>query len=370
MYHRIMHLVHTPRYSGAEILVRDLCLLHQSRGIDTAIASFAPATPDFLPILEHLRRAGTQIYIPSREAVGWQRVKDFSYAYRDFRPEVAYGHSVLPALYGRLALPWIGHKPRFVAVLHNANNDDYADPKLRLSELVLAKRASHIFAVSKEGAESYKLRISHHPPIEVVPNGTNVSKIREALEKRQYWRERYGLTSEKRLILQVGRLSPTKQQHLTLHALARILKESPHIRLWFAGLTQNAEYEERLRTDIGRLCVGNQIEILGGRNDVPGLLAAADLYVMPSLIEAHSIAMIEALASGVPIVASDIPAFRFSATYLGVCLIAPDDPANFTAAAVKLLQAGGRYDRNVEYFDIERVAGVYGGYSNNNQPSS
>ena len=80
-------------------------------------------------------------------------------------------------------------------------------------------------------------------------------------------------------------------------------------------------------------------------------------------MEAHSMAMIEALASGVPIVASDIPTFRFLATYLGVCLIAPSDSGKFAASADKLLQAGGRYDRNVENFDIERVAGVYGGYS-------
>ena len=241
-----------------------------------------PATADFLPTLEQLRQAGTQIYNPSKESVGRQRIKDFRYAYRDFRPEVVYGHSVLPALYGRLALPWFGHTPHFVSVLHGASNDDYAGLMLRLSELVLVKRGDRVFTVSKEGAESYKLRISHHPPVQVVPNGIDVSKIRKALEKRQYWRERYMLTSQNRLILQVGRLSPTKQQHLTLYSLARILKENPDIRLWFAGVTQDAVYEEHLRTNMRRLALGNQIEILGGRNDVPGLLAAADLYVMPS----------------------------------------------------------------------------------------
>ena len=363
MYRRILHLIHTPRHSGAEILVRDLCLLHRAKGIDTAIASFAPSDPDFLPTVEMLEKARVQTYLPENKCSGGQRVAHFTRAMRDFRPDIIYAHSVLPALYGRRALPFFGTKPCFVSVLHSATNDDYHGLKLWLSELILARRSNRIFAVSEEGARSYIKRIPHHRPVDIVPNGTNISKIHEALEKREFWRAQYGVTPKTKLILQVGRISLTKQQRLSLDALAPLLKENPDIKLWFAGLTQDAAYEHRLREEIARLSLGQQVELLGGREDIPMLLAAADLYLMPSLIEAHSIAMIEAQASGLPIIATDIAAFKAFSSYLGVRMISLDDKEMLASFARELLQTGGRYERDMSRFDMNKVASVYGGYS-------
>jgi len=363
MYSRILHLIHTPRHSGAETLVRDLCLRHQERGISTAIASFAPGTSDFTTTLDKLRRSGTRLFLPMSELKGPQRIRHFNHAIRDFRPETIYAHSVLPALYGRLALPWFGPTTPFISVLHNANNDDYAEIRLRLSEIILANRASRIFAVSDEGAKSYARRVSFTPPIEVVPNGTDLNKIRSALTERELWRRRNGLDRGMKLILQVGRISRTKRQVETLTSLAPAMRKDESLRLWFAGLPEDADYAAKLASEITRLSLQNCATILGGRDDIPALLAAADLFVMPSLMEAHSIAMIEALASGLPIVASDIPTFRHLATFPGVMLFNHNDPAQYATSIAQSLTVGGRFDRDVGRFDIERVAAIYGGYA-------
>jgi hypothetical protein len=155
--------VHTPRHSGAETLVRELCIIHQARGIDTAITSFSPSDPDFLLSIAHLQTAGVQLFLPERTLAGVDRIRAFRRVYRDFRPQLVYGHSVLPSLYGRLALPLFGNQPRFVSVLHSATNDDYEEANLWGAELLLARRNHRVFAVSEEGASNYRKRIPYAP---------------------------------------------------------------------------------------------------------------------------------------------------------------------------------------------------------------
>jgi L-malate glycosyltransferase len=360
MFNRILHLVHTPRHSGAEALVRDLCLFHQARGIDTAIASISPAPPDYHPTLEKLRAAGVKLYLPEQPKTGFQRARHFEFAYGKFLPDIVYGHAVLPALWGRLALPLIKRSPPFVSVLHSATNDDYAERKLWLAELFLALRTDCIFAVSDAGAAAYRRRIPFAPSIAVVPNGANLDRIRSAASLRQANRAHYGLQDGDTLVLQVGRLSPTKQQRLSLAAVLPVLRDNPKAMFWLAGLTEDAGYERALRDDISEAGVESQVRLLGGREDVPELLSAADLYVMPSVMEAHSIAMIEALASGIPIAASDIPTFGFLSGYSGVATFPASDIGQFQAAVRELLRAGGRYERDVSRFEITNVAAIYG----------
>jgi len=101
------------------------------------------------------------------------------------------------------------------------------------------------------------------------------------------------------------------------------------------------------------------VAMLGSREDIPALLSAADLYIMPSLMEAHSVAMIEALASGIAVAASDIPTLRFSSTYKGVILHPAADKHAMAKAAEALLVNQKRFARNLAEFDISVTADKY-----------
>jgi L-malate glycosyltransferase len=89
------------------------------------------------------------------------------------------------------------------------------------------------------------------------------------------------------------------------------------------------------------------------------LLAAADVYLMPSPMEAHSIALIEALASGVPVVASNIPAFAYASAFPGVALVGMDDGAALAKATRDFLVAGTRHERNLDAYDIAETERQY-----------
>jgi glycosyltransferase involved in cell wall biosynthesis len=79
---------------------------------------------------------------------------------------------------------------------------------------------------------------------------------------------------------------------------------------------------------------------------------------MPSLLEAHSVALIEALASGVPVLASDIPAFRFAARYDGVVLREAKAPLDVEQVR-RMLASDTRYERDLDFYAISRTAASY-----------
>ena len=169
---------------------------------------------------------------------------------------------------------------------------------------------------------------------------------------------RFGLAGKK-LALQVGRLGSVKQQALSLETLVPLLRDQPSLVLWFAGLTEDADYEAELRKLIAGSGVSAQVELLGSRTDVPELLAASDLYLMPSTREAHSVAMIEALASGAPVIASDIATFRYAESLPGVTLAGTSDVQAMRTAAKQYLSQERRYERNLSAYDIRTTERLY-----------
>jgi glycosyltransferase involved in cell wall biosynthesis len=354
---RVLHLVHTPRLSGAETLVREL-VIRQSGHLISAIGSFNPPEPSFQAQIPQLGEVGVTTYFPNVPLRRWKRVKYFKLIYEDFHPDVIFGHSVLPALYGRMALAVFGARPGFISVLHSATNDDYADVWLRLSEVLLARRADRVVAVSGASASRYRKRIPHGRKVDVISNGIDLSKFRAATVDRWQHREALGIAPGDRMILQVGRLCPVKQQLRTFDSLSPVIQRQTNLHLWFVGLTEDADYAEELQAKINGAELSQRVRLLGSRDDVAVLLASSDLYMMPSRFEAQSIAMLEALASGVAVVASDIPAFQFAREYEGVSLfdsLAKIDPNEI----YEILQQARRYERNLRRFDIAITSQSY-----------
>jgi glycosyltransferase involved in cell wall biosynthesis len=322
------------------------------------VAAFGAAAEAFLPELEKLTAAGVIFDIPDRSLNGLERVRRYAAFIRKFKPDVIFGHSALPALYGRLAVILAGSKAKFVSVLHSGT-DDYGSWKLRWAERILRSRTDKIIAVSQSAADAYLRRLKSAPPLTVVLNGVDLDRFYAARERRTEVRAALGLASNEKLLLQVGRISPVKQQRFTLKALVSALREDPGLRLWFAGIIEDVDYAAAFDAEIAEADLGERVRFLGPRLDVPDLLSACDVYLMPSLSEAHSIAFLEAMASGPPIVASAIESFQFAKDLDGVSLLDLGDKEAFLESITRYLKYGERRVHNMEFYDLRKTAISY-----------
>lgn len=109
-------------------------------------------------------------------------------------------------------------------------------------------------------------------------------------------------------ILAVGRLSYQKAMEVLVRAAFELVKQGVHdLLVMIVG-----EGDERIRLEklIKDIDMGNHVKLLGIRHDVIGLMKVSDIFVLPSRYEGLSIAMIEAMACGLPIVASEVPGLR------------------------------------------------------------
>lgn len=356
---RIMHLIHTPRYSGAEILVAALAGLHGQTGHISEVVAIAPAEKDFLPVIRSQIDLGVKWIYPEAPIKKISRILYFRENFKNFNPDVVFAHSVIPAAYGRIA----GLKP-IISVLHDASENDYSNIKLRCSEYFLQHRSCGVIAVSPRAAEIYHNKFNI-PAVKCIQNGIDLDayKKNNINAKLKIIRE-LNLPENVVIVLQVGRITEIKRQHLSVAALSNIFLSHPNVHFILAGLIESQDVLNRLNKAIELTGYKENIHILGPRKDIADLLHAADLYLMPSSKEAHSVAMIEALASGVQIVASNIPPFEYLSKYDGVALVDPNRIKIFSSMILDAISNVNRFDRNLEDFDIRVTAQKYLNFAN------
>lgn len=161
--------------------------------------------------------------------------------------------------------------------------------------------ADHIVTVSRWGA-AYLAQHHHMAEVHAVPNGVDTQKFRPAGEtERQELRQLFHF--ERFTVLTVARMSPEKN-HAAVLSAARL---APDLDFVLAG---SGVLEPALK----RLAPSN-VRFLGKRSDVPQLYRAADVAFQPTIAENQSLATLEALASGTPVVTTDIPAQRELVTF-------------------------------------------------------
>jgi glycosyltransferase involved in cell wall biosynthesis len=141
--------------------------------------------------------------------------------------------------------------------------------------------------------------------IAVLPNGVNLNRFRPPRPAdREAARLRWGIARSTRVIATVGNLfAPVKGHHVLVDAFAELNKDHPRTMLLIAGF---GPLRDRLRRQADAHGLGERVRLLGAIEDTPSLLAASDVYACPSLSEGMSNALLEALATGLPCVATDV----------------------------------------------------------------
>lgn len=194
-----------------------------------------------------------------------------------------------------------------------------------------ARRADAVVAISK-GVEDELLAAGYRRDrVHRLPNGVPVPD--RAWQRRAGWRE------APRAVY-VGRLAPEKGVDTLIEAWGIVRDRWPTAVLTLVG---DGPERPALEAGTGKLGLGDAVEFLGARADVEPVLRGADLFVLPSREEGMSVALLEAMALGLPIVATSIPGNRrLIVDFKNGRLAPPDDPPGL--ARVILEQFAG-FDR-------------------------
>lgn len=178
------------------------------------------------------------------------------------------------------------------------------------------------------------------PRIHYLPNGVAIPPPRDAatrLEARAALAEidpALWLDADAPLAVYTGRLHDMKGLEYLVSAWPEVLKRRPQARLWLVG---EGAFRPRLTELIGNLGLHGRVLLTGAFDDVEDFLVAADLFVLPSLEEGMSLALLEAMARGLPVVATKIPANEvLVADGQNGRLVPTRDPSALTAAVLEL----------------------------------
>jgi glycosyltransferase involved in cell wall biosynthesis len=151
-------------------------------------------------------------------------------------------------------------------------------------------------------------------------------------------RSELGARATEVVLLALAQLSRRKGFDVLLQALARLADDDtlPPWRCWLAGA---GEVGSALQKQAAALGLGERVHFLGARSDAPDLLAAADVFVMPSRAEGLGVAALEAMTAGLPVIASRVGGLA-DVVVPGETgqLVPPEDPAALAVALADLLQ--------------------------------
>lgn len=206
------------------------------------------------------------------------------------------------------------------------------DPRERAAHAAMLPHLDRLVCVSEAARASFADAGVGPDLLAVVRNGI---EPRRARHDRASVRGALGLEARDRVVLTVARLAEQKDHRTLLAAVPSVLAGEPDVRFLWVGAGPLGQV---LREAIGRERLDGRILLLGQRDDVPDLLAAADVFALPSRFEGLPLAVLEAMAAGLPVVAARAPGTAEVVEHGRTgFLVEPGDPEGLAGALALVL---------------------------------
>jgi lipopolysaccharide/colanic/teichoic acid biosynthesis glycosyltransferase/glycosyltransferase involved in cell wall biosynthesis len=335
----------------------------QVTAVDITVKSF------LLPLIDRLISEGHQVHIAcskgkytgSLQAQGYivhtvdtkrtlnmvSHLKTLWCLYRLIKKEqfdIVHVHTPVAAALGRVAA-WAAGVPVIIYTVHgfyfHENMPAWKRQLIIFVEKCLGLITNMVLAVSKEDAVT-AVRENIYPEDKVTYIGNGVNIKRFANIERNGVRAKFGLNDRNKVIGFVGRIVEEKGVIELIAAMQPVVKAIPHAKLLFVGDVLDSDRDKKTKDVIKNLLTKNGIAsniiFTGFIEDIPRVLKSIDLFVLPSYREGMPVSVIEAMASGIPVIATNIRGCREEVVPGLTGLLVPvKDPAALAIAIISLL---------------------------------
>jgi len=368
---KVLHVILTLERAGAQEVIRTLSEHLSELGCRTVVCSFVDG-----PVRRELEALGIPVEVLGPRRHGVEHPLRFLAEQRGIRrrlAEVVRRHEVdvvqthLLQTLDFLTLSLLDVPP-VKAVLWTIHNVDFL-PEGRTPWTRLKRRAHRWLYRASAGRVSGVIAVSERVRDAVVrelgpmrgrlttlANAVDVGRFQGSGDRAALVRE-LAVEEGSELLLVVGRLTEQKGHVHLLEAMHRIVAERPRARLLVVG---EGELRAELEASARATGLADRVHFLGAREDVPLLLASVDLFVLPSLWEGLSIALLEAMAAALPVVATAVSGTDQAMVPGETGLVVPPGEAEALARAVVELLDDPARARALGHRARERVEAVFG----------
>ncbi len=297
---RISHVVENLNRGGLERVVIDLARAQAAAGHDCQVVCLFEAGA----LAPELTASGVPVIAcGKRDGADLRAIARMRRALAAHRTEVLHSHNGAPHYYAMAAALGLGLR----RVVNTRHGMGHARPGSRPEWLFRQSMRLADVSVAVSNAAGQRLAdtglVAAHK-LRVVPNGIHPDpfQVRDA-RMRARLAASLGLPADTQLVGFVGRLNWAKDLETMIAAFARVLERRHDAALVLVG---EGEERGRLEAAIARAGIGDRVFMLGDRSDVPQLLPAFSVFAMSSVSEGYSIALLEACACALPIVATAV----------------------------------------------------------------
>ena len=289
----ILQVVHSLIIGGTERVVCDLVRSFNDERFTTSVCCL----DELGGFGEDLLKDGYEVDVLGRQpGVDGGLVNRMKRLYREREVDIVHAHQYTPYFYAASA-SLIGQRKPVIFTEHGRHYPDHLRPKRALFNQVLRTVTTAYTGVSEFTRRSLvsfeKMPASR---ISVIYNGIWSANQPQHSEERETIRTSMGLQEDDLLVLSIGRMDPIKDFETLIRGFVPVAEEFPTARIWIAG-GGDPGYGRKLGELISSLDLQGRVTLLGSRRDVPQLLAACDVFVLPSITEAASMTILEAMSA-------------------------------------------------------------------------
>jgi glycosyltransferase involved in cell wall biosynthesis len=334
---RILHVVDSLERGGLERVVVDLAMAQRRHGDKVAVFSILETDG----LRGELEAAGIPVLVGAKkrsfDASVLAALRGSALGSTGGTPaDVVHAHNFVPNYYSAVALLGARRRPVLVGTSHDMGMR-LSNRRLRWIYRWSLRRTARVAMVGRQVYERFVDSGWVAPErATLVRNGVPVERFGITPARRAGARSQLGLGPDALVIACVGRLVALKNHRLVIAVLPDLVAQHPDLTLVLLG---GGALAGELQAQARALGLQDRIVFAGERACVSELLAAFDLFVMPSLTEGLSIALLEACATGLPVVATSVGGNPEIVESAQAGILVPPDNANALRDAVKRMLA-------------------------------